>query len=393
MAELRRVGLNLLYLVPGQVGGSEVFARRLIAALGALRPHVEFVTYCGIEAAESLRNEGWADNVRVCPLPIRASVKPARIAAEIAVLPVFARRDGIELLHSLGTTSPPLPGLPSVATVLDLIYEHYPQTFPLVARLGLRALVGPGARRADRVIAISEAVKRDVVERLRVPSERVDVVYLGYGIRRPAVVSPEGEVRTRYGLGSRRVILCVSAALVHKNLARLIDAFARLTTGRSDLVLTIAGHAGREQQSLLARAASTGVADKVVLTGWIPDADLEALYRAATCCVYPSLHEGFGLPVLEAMARDLPLACSNATSLPEVAGEAAELFDPRDIDAIARAMARVLQDPAVRSELVARGRERVRRFTWERCAEGVLATYERVPLPGRTRRPPLSAGR
>jgi glycosyltransferase involved in cell wall biosynthesis len=375
---LRRVGLNLLYLVPGQVGGSEVFARRLIAALGAIRPEVEFLAYCGGDTAGALRDEGWPDNVRVRSLPVRASVKPARIAAEIAGLPLRARRDEVDLLHSLGTTSPPYAGTRSVATVLDLIYEHYPQTFPLPARLGLRALVGPGARRADRVIAISEAVKRDVVQRLRVPADRVDVVYLGYGIRRPAQVPPEDEIRTRYGLGARNVILCVSAALVHKNLERLIDAFARLAAGRADLVLTIVGHAGREQQALLARASAAGVADQVVLTGWIPDGDLEALYRAAACCVYPSLHEGFGLPVLEAMARDVPLACSNATSLPEVAGDAAELFDPLDLDAMARAMASVLEDPSRRAELVRRGRERVRQFTWERCAEDVLTTYERA---------------
>jgi glycosyltransferase involved in cell wall biosynthesis len=378
VAVLRRVGLNLLYLVPGQVGGSEVFARRLTAALGALRPQVEFVAYCGADTADALRDEDWPDNVRVRPLPVRASVKPLRIAAEIAALPPRARRDGVELLHSLGTTSPPFAGMPSVATVLDLIYEHYPQTFPLPARLGLRALVGPGARRADRVIAISKAVRRDVIERLRVPPERIDVVYLGYGIRSPSTVPPEEEIRSRYGLGSFDVVLCVSAALVHKNLERLIDAFARLAASRPDLVLTIVGHAGREQQALLTRASIAGVADQVVLTDWIPEGDLEALYRAAACCVYPSLHEGFGLPVLEAMARDVPLACSNATSLPEVAGDAAEFFDPRDVDGMARAIASVLEDPARRAELVRRGRERVRRFTWERCAEDVLTTYERA---------------
>jgi glycosyltransferase involved in cell wall biosynthesis len=265
---------------------------------------------------------------------------------------------------------------PSVATILDLIYEHYPETFPAAARLGLKALVGPGARAADRVIAISHAVERDVVRTLRVDPERIDVVHLGFGMRRPDTTTPEAELRERLGLGDRRVVLCVSAALVHKNLPRLIDAFAAL--GEPGTHLVLAGHAGREHDALAARAAQAGVGDRVTLTGWIAAEDLEGLYALAEVCAYPSLHEGFGLPVLEAMARDKPLASSNATSLPEVAGDAAELFDPLDTEAMAAAIRRLMTDPERAAELVGRGRERVAHFTWERCADGVLASYERA---------------
>jgi glycosyltransferase involved in cell wall biosynthesis len=263
-----------------------------------------------------------------------------------------------------------------VTTILDLIYEHYPGTFPTPARLGLKALVGPGARRADRVITISHAVKRDVVQRLGVPADRIDVVHLGFGMTPPPTITPERDVRERFGLGGRRVILCVSAALKHKNLERLIEAFAALP--HDDTVLVLAGHAGREQEALRRRATQSGVEGRVVITGWIDAADLEALYRLAACCAYPSLHEGFGMPVLEAMARGKPLACSDATSLPEVAGDAAELFDPHDVAQMTQAIRRVLDDPDRARDLVERGRERVRHFTWERCADGVLATYERA---------------
>jgi glycosyltransferase involved in cell wall biosynthesis len=373
---LRRVGLNVLYLVPGRVGGSEVYARQLTRAMAARRPDVEFVLFCGHEAADALGASPWPENVAIWRLPFSAANKPLRVGVELALLPPAAHRARVDLLHSLGTTAPLLAGLPSVVTILDLIYEHFPMAFPRAALLGLKALVGPGARRADRVIAISHAVKEDVVERLGVAADRVDVVHLGFGMDRAAL--PARAPRERFGLGDSRVVLCVSAALVHKNLERLIEAFARLAPDERDLRLVIAGHAGLETERLTAAAGEAGVGDRVTLTGWISDEELEGLYSVASCCAYPSLHEGFGLPVLEAMARGVPIACSNTTSLPEVAGDAAELFDPMDLSAIAAAIARLLDDPAHAATLVARGHERAAAFTWERCAAGVLASYERA---------------
>jgi glycosyltransferase involved in cell wall biosynthesis len=356
-----RIGLNLLYLVPGAVGGTEIYARHLIAALAALRPDDDFVAFAGIEAAPTLA--GFPPNVRVRRMPVRSAAKPLRIAAELSLLPAAAQRAGVDVLHSVGTTSPLAAGCPTVVTIHDLIYEHFPATFPAPARLGLRALVGPAARRATRVHAISEFTKRDVVQRLRVPEERVDVVLNGYGIAPAARVTSPAELRARYGLGDERVVLCVSAALEHKNLRRLIEAMRGV-----DARLVVAGHPGRERLH----------GDRVTFTGWVDDAELEGLYRLAACAVYPSLFEGFGMPALEAMARDVPLACSSATSLPEVTGDAAELFDPRDTRAMATAIRRVLDDRERAAELVARGRERVKAFTWERCARGIWAVYEKA---------------
>jgi glycosyltransferase involved in cell wall biosynthesis len=377
-ASPRHIGLNLLYLVPGEVGGSEIYAHQLVDALGRARPDVRFTVFAGREATPSLRAQGWPANVRVHQIPVDARNKPARVAAEITLLPGAAARAGVDLLHSLGTTSPPFAGRPSVVTILDLIYEAYPDTFPTPARLGLKALVGPAARRATRVITISEAVKRDVVERLRVPAERVDPVLLGRGMRAAPDPTPAAELRERFGLGDGRLALCVSAALVHKNIPRLLAAFARLGPGCEDVRLVIAGHQGRELERLTAEIARLGLAQRVVLTGWIEDADLEGLYAAADVCVYPSLYEGFGMPVLEAMVRGVPLACSNATSLPEVAGDAAVLFDPTDPEAIATAVRTLLDDPDQAARLRTLGREQAAIFTWERCAEGVLAVYERA---------------
>jgi glycosyltransferase involved in cell wall biosynthesis len=380
---LRRVGLNVLYLLPGRVGGSEVYARQLTRALAEQRTDVEFILFCGREAAGALRDSSWPANVSIWRLPVTVANKPLRVGAELALLPWAARRASVDILHSLGTTSPLVVGVPSVVTILDLIYEHFPTTFPRLALIGLKALVGPGARRADRVIAISAAVKDDVVERLGVPADHVDVVHLGFGMERAAPPAPPAEVRHRLGLEQARIVLCVSAALAHKNLDRLIRAFSRVWPDAADLRLVIAGHPGRESERLVAVAREAGVADRMTLTGWISERDLEGLYSIAACCAYPSLHEGFGLPVLEAMARGVPIACSDATSLPEVAGDAAELFDPLDVDAIASALRRLLDDRERAASLVARGHARAASFTWERCAAGVLASYERVLEPAR----------
>jgi glycosyltransferase involved in cell wall biosynthesis len=380
MTLLRRVGLNLLYLVPGHVGGSEVYAHELVGALGRARPDVEWLAFANDEGAPSLARVGWPANVRIVRLPVRGASKPARIATELGRLPLAARHHRVELLHSLGTTGPlATVGMPHVLSILDLIYVHYPETFPAAARLGLQAVVGAAARRADRVVTISEAVKSDVVAQLRVPARRIDAVLLGYGADHDrAAPTASVALRTRLGLGEGRVVLCVSAALAHKNLPRLIDAFAALGAGFEDCRLVLVGHHGRDSDALEAHASRAGVRDRVIQTGWIESGDLEGLYALANCCAYPSLHEGFGLPVLEAMVRGVPLACSDATSLPEVAGNAAERFDPSDVTAMRNAVARLLTDEVRAAELVARGRERAALFTWERCAEGVLASYERA---------------
>ena len=371
----RRVGLNLLYLIPGAVGGTETYARQLVRALAQRCPQTLFLAFCGREAAPSLRAEGWPANVRIVELPVRCAVKPARILAELTLLPAAARRHRVDLLHSLGTTSPLSGAAPRVVTVHDLIYDHFPDAFPPAARAGLKLLVPLGARRARRVLTDSHATRDDVVARLRVPAERVDVAWLGVGLDADGVPTPASELRERLGLGDARVLLCVSPALPHKNLHALLDAFAAVA---GEPVLVIAGHPGRAREALLAHAGELGLGDRVCLTGWISDADLEGLYALAGGFVYPSLFEGFGLPILEAMRRGLPVACSNATSLPEVAGDAALLFDPGDRAAMTAAMAELLAGGSAVGERVARGLRRAAGFGWETCAQRTLATYERA---------------
>lgn len=370
-----RIGINLMYLVPRGVGGTEIYARRLVAALARERPDAELVCFCGEEAAAELPDPEWPDTVRVERLPVRCARKPLRLAAELGWLPGRARRAGVEVLHSLGTTAPLHSRAVRVTTVHDLIYDWYPGAFPWPARAGLRLVVPRAARRSARVQVSSEATKAEVVDRLGLVPERVDVVPLGLGMRSVDGATEEGALRTRLGLGDAPVLLSVNAALPHKNLDRLLRALPRMS---AEPLLVLAGHAGRESERLRALALELGIADRVRMTGWLANEDLEGLYRLAAAFVYPSLHEGFGMPVLEAMHRGVPVACADATSLPEVAGDAALLFDPRSVEAIAEAADALLSDGARAAELRERGRARAAQFGWERTARAALASYERA---------------
>jgi glycosyltransferase involved in cell wall biosynthesis len=383
---LTRIGLNVLYLVPGRVGGVEIYARELIRALALEASDTEFVVFCGREADQSLSGAGWPKNVRIVAINLPSALKALRILVEMFWLPLLAWREKVDLLHSLGATAPLWTGCPRFVTVHDLIFHHFPATFPRLARLGLELIVPRAARRSHRVHAISFATRNDLISTYAVPAAKIDVIYLGVGMSVPAQVTGETELRQRFELGRASVVLCVAAAFVHKNIPRLLEAFgqllARTSKGATAPILVVVGHAGREQESLLARAHALGIANAVRFTGWIDSSDLEGLYRMAGCFAYPSLFEGFGMPVLEAMQRGTPVASSSATSLAEVAGDGAVLFDPLDTAAMSRAIERLLNDEPYRQELIRRGHEQVGKFAWRKTARETLDSYAQAMARG-----------
>jgi glycosyltransferase involved in cell wall biosynthesis len=368
--ELRRVGLNLLFLVPGETGGSEVYARNLIPALANERPDLELVAFVNREGAE-LEFPG----VEVIPVGVSGRGRMRRVVAEERRLPGLLREHGIELLHSLGTSAPARPGVVSVVTILDVIYARYPKAHTLPMRMGMRLLVPRAARSADRVITISRAAAGEIAELLAIDPMRIDVTYLGG--KPPAGATPEAELRARLRLGDSPVVLSVSARRPHKNLPRLLRAFARLRAEPAP-VLVLPGYSTPFQDEIKKQSRHLRIDERVRFLGWTSDSDLEGLYRAAICFVFPSLAEGFGLPVLEAMQRGVPVACSNASSLPEVAGDAALYFDPLEEEEIAAAMEELLVTPARRAELAEAGRRQARRFSWEKTARGTAESYERA---------------
>jgi glycosyltransferase involved in cell wall biosynthesis len=370
---LTHVGLNLVFLVPGETGGMEVAARELLPALlAAAPPGMRFTAFVNREAA----GDPLGDLVETVTVPVWARSRAAWVRGEQLMLPGLAARAGVDIVHSLASTSPARGRFRRVVTVHDLIYLVHPETHPGVRSLGMRVLVPLGVRRSHRVVADSTSTRDDLVERLDVAPEKIDVVPLGLGSRR-VEPAPEADVRARHGLGEREVVLSVSAKLPHKNLARLLEAWALIPDERRPL-LVLPGYPTPHEEELRARARDLGLEEHTRFLGWVSAADLEGLYELSACFVFPSLYEGFGLPVLEAMARGLPVACSDRASLREVAGSAALVFDPEDPRSIADAVTRLLDDPAEAERLQAAGREQAGRFTWEATARGVLETYRRV---------------
>jgi glycosyltransferase involved in cell wall biosynthesis len=277
----------------------------------------------------------------------------------------------------MASTAPLWGRFRRVVTVHDLIYARFPDAHAGIRDRGMRVLVPSAARRSDRVIADSLSTREDLIGLLGIAPERIDVVPLGLGAVQREAALPQAETRERFELGERRVVLSLSAKRPHKNLAALIGALARIPVERRPL-LVLPGYPTAYEDELRARAESAGVAADVRFPAWVSDAELEGLWALADVFVFPSLYEGFGLPVLEAMARGVPVACSNASSLPEVAGDAALLFDPVDEGAIASAVERLMSDRELAETLRARGRERVREFTWERSARLTIESYTRA---------------
>jgi glycosyltransferase involved in cell wall biosynthesis len=368
------IGLDLLYLAPGATGGMETYARALVPRLVAAVPDVRFTAFTGRELAEEWRRAPWHPQIRLVALPVSSTTRIMRTAAQQTVVAGAAARARVDLLHSLGNLAPLAVPARSVVTVHDVIYAKFPESTTNLLIRGIQALQPAVCRRADRLVVPSQATAGDLTELLGVDAAKIDVVQEGAGLGDGAAPTPEPELRARLGLGSDPLVLSVSARRGHKNLDRLIAAMARVPSA----TLVLPGYPTPFDERLRAAAAEAGVADRVAFCGWVSDADLEGLYAAATCLVFPSLAEGFGLPILEAMARGVPVACSGVSALPEVAGDAALLFDPTSTEAIAGAINALLADPALRSRLVARGHERAKQFSWDRAAEGTLASYRRA---------------
>jgi glycosyltransferase involved in cell wall biosynthesis len=371
------VGLNLIFLVPGETGGMEVVARELIPALIDTAPReMRFTAFVNREAAAA-KDGPWGELLPAVTVPVHARNRVQWVLGEQTLLPRLAAREGVDLVHSLASTAPTWGRFRRVVTVHDLIYARFPEAHAGIRDLGMRVLVPMAVRRSHRVIVDSHSTQHDLVELLGTPAERIDVIPLGVGTVRRCEPMAERELRARLDLGERRIALSLSAKRPHKNLAALIGALARIPAERRPL-LVLPGYPTAHEAELRERACAAGIQGDVRFLDWLSGEEFEGLWKLAKVFVFPSLYEGFGLPVLEAMARGVPVACSNASSLPEVAGDAALLFDPHDEAAIAAALERLLADRTEVERLRARGFERARQFTWERTARLTLESYRRA---------------
>jgi glycosyltransferase involved in cell wall biosynthesis len=285
---------------------------------------------------------------------------------------------GIELFHATEHLLLPLHGAPTVLTVHDLIFRRYPAHHKRLNRWYLNATMPLFCRRAGHIIAVSERSKRDVIEAYSISPEKITVIYEAADPRFcPQSVETVTAARAHYGLPDR-YLLFVGTIEPRKNLGRVLTAFERLHAEGLTDALVIVGKRGWLYGDFFARLEQSSAKQAVIFPGFVPDADLPAVYAGAQALAFPSEFEGFGLPVLEAMACGTPVVCSNTSSLPEVAGDAAFLVDPLDVGALTDGLAHVLQDETLREQMRDRGIAQSAQFSWTRAAEETLTVYRRV---------------
>jgi glycosyltransferase involved in cell wall biosynthesis len=371
-----RVGVNLIFLAE-RAGGAGRYARGLLSGLAALDDPPSLTAFVGSRLPDELMHEPWAHEIDWVRLPV-APENPLNLAAQMAALPVLAAHRRLEVIHSPANVGPLVaPRMATVVTLLDLIWLHYPADWDARrrARFSTRTLSLRCARAATRMIAISEAARDDFVRTLGLHPGAVDVTPLATDA--PVVEPmPEPPLRERLRLGKRPIVLSVAQKRRYKRLDVALRATADLRDHGAALVLV--GPSTPHEEELRALAHQLEIEDRVHFLDWVTERELEGLYDACSLFVLPSLIEGFGLPVLEAMRRGAPVACSNRASLPEVVGDAALTFDPEDQSQVTAAIRRLLVEPQLRKRLVRLGQERAASFSWRRTAEATVESYERA---------------
>jgi glycosyltransferase involved in cell wall biosynthesis len=366
------IGIDASRAVAARRTGTENYALHLIRELVRQNTKHDFRLYLNRVPPEGLLPQ----SAEHCVIPFPRLWTHIRLSREMLRRPpdlLFVPSHVLPLVHPRR----------SVATVHDLGYHYYPEAHTLSQNIYLRWSTRFNARTATRVLADSEATRRDLVRYYEIAEDKIVVVYPG----RDETLSPVHDeallaaARARCDI-SGPYLLYVGTLHPRKNLVRLVQAFAALLgedRARSvdpDLRLVLAGQMGWLHGEITAQVRKLGLENRVLLAGYVPDADLPALLSGALAFVFPSLYEGFGLPILEAMACGTPVICSNTSSLPEVAGDAALLVDPLDVDALARGILQVVVNEERRSDLTEKGFRQAQLFSWQRCAREAMAVLE-----------------
>lgn len=357
------IGIDASRAVRAVQTGTEGYSRELISALLRRSAGYRYRLYLDRRPPPDFPAPELAER-RVIPLP-RAWTH-LRLATELL-------RDRPDLLFVPAHVIPFVCPVPAVVTIHDVGYLWFRSAYTPLTWALLHIGTLQNTRAARRIVVDSLATARDLIDHFGVEPGRIRVAYLGA----PAVadVQPDPELIRRYHLPAR-YFLFVGTLQPRKNLDRLLRAFARLVKGdRSAVGLVLAGQPGVGAGALRQRAAALGLTERVTWLSYVPPEQLAQLYAGAIALVFPSLHEGFGRPVLEAMAWGTAVIASNLSSLPEVVGPAGLLVDPYDVDGLSRAMAELLDDAQLRQRLIVAGRDRVAQFTWDRCAASVEATF------------------
>jgi len=371
------VGLNA-YLLSGAAGyrsaGIHGYIAELLKRLPSADANIRYTAFSGRSASS------W-----VGTMPARFTRWPTdqpvlRIVWEQVFLPAVCVRERLSLLHGLAFVSPLLCSCQTVITVHDLSFALFPEFFRGPNGTYLRLFTRMACRRAAKVIAVSENTRADVMRLYGVPSERVAAIPHGVSPTfHPRPAAQVAEFRRARSLPDH-FILFVGTLEPRKNLVRLIEAYSNLKCQIPNTQLVLIGGKGWYYSQIFAAIERMDLKDRVTFVGYVPNEDLPLWYNAADVFAFPSTYEGFGLPVLEAMACGTPTVTSTASSLPEVAGDAAVTVPPDDVEALSAALHRALTDAVLRQELSSKGPARAATFTWEETARRTVAVYHQVLL-------------
>ena len=357
-----------------QGGGIGRYVRELVTALAQLDTTTEYRLFVsGVKAQKPLpplpgANFTWRGTA-ITPLWLARLWQRAQIPLNVET---FTGR--VDLYHATDFTLPPTRfKTRTLLTVHDLSFVRVPEAASPALKAYLDAVVPRSVRRADHVLADSQATKDDLIALYNTPAEKITVLLSGVDARFKRTETPA--IRAKYQIPERQYILSVGTVQPRKNYIRLITALAALRASGHDVGLVIVGGKGWLEDPIYEAIRSTGMTDYVHMTGFADDADLPALYSQALITALPSLYEGFGIPVLESMACGTPVLTSNVSSLPEVAGDAAIMVAPSDQDAITEALERMITDADLRADLARRGLERAQMFTWAAAARQLAGVY------------------
>jgi glycosyltransferase involved in cell wall biosynthesis len=369
-----RIGVNALYLIPGGVGGTEIYLRNLLAALARVDRRNQYFVFTNRETGPDLCPQ--AGNFKAVPGKVPARLRPLRLAWEQFVLPVQASRLELDVMFSPGFTSPLLCRSAGVTVIHDMQHRKQPENFGPLERRAWELSVWGSARHSRRIVTVSENSRRDIIEAYGLRPDRVRVVQHGVEADFFGLGGNErygAHLLRQAGVPECRYLLAVSTVHPHKNWQRLLEAYAHLLREGRREHLVVAGIAGKAWQEVKERLLDAELAERVHLLGWQPREVLLALFRFADALVFPSTFEGFGIPVLEAMAAGVPVVCSDIPPLREIADGAAHFFDPTSSPALTDALREMFADKALREQFVERGLEKASQFTWTRTAEQTLA--------------------
>ena len=373
-----RIGIDYTAAVRQRAGIGR-YTRNLVRALVEIDVTNRYLLFVADPGSKS-KDEGWPANFQLRGVPVSDRWLHILWQRMRIPLPIQLVTGKLDLFHSPDFVLPPVGSAPALVTVHDLSFLRMPECFVPGFAAYLRTAVSRAVRRAAHVLADSKSTRRDLVELLGVEETRVTVLYPGVEPRfRPVNDAEElARVRETYRLPAQ-FVLGLGTLQPRKNFAVLVAAYAKAVRTSPaecrDLDLVIVGEKGWMFDDILSEASTTGVRERVHLVGFVADEHLPALYSLASVFAFPSLYEGFGLPVLEAMACGVPVIAANNSSLPEVAGEAAVLFDARDESALAQSLIRLQSDVGLRERLIAAGQLQAGGFSWRRAAGELLKLY------------------